>query len=150
MKRALNALDILLRLFLGGVFLVAAAGKVMDPIKFLGGVSQYGMLHGWSLPLAAASMPGIEIVTGIGLVLGWKTRANALLIAGLLIVFMSAMASAMLRGLELDCSCFDLLGAGKAMVGWGTQFRDLALLLPALWLAHRPEKGLRHAWSLSD
>ena len=147
MNRALRVMDIALRLALGGVFLVAATGKILDPVKFLGGVSQYGLLRGWSLPLAAAAMPGIEILAGLGLVLGWKVRANALLIGLLLILFMSAMGSAMARGLELDCSCFDLLGAGHATVGWGTQVRDLALLIPALWLAWRPERGLWRSWN---
>ena len=82
-------------------------------------------------------MPGVEIAAGLGLILGFYVRANALLISLMLLLFMGAMASAMLRGLELDCSCFDLLGAGSATVGWGTQFRDLALLVPALWLSFR-------------
>jgi putative oxidoreductase len=136
---ALKAADMLLALGLGGVFLAAAAGKVLDPVKFLGGVSQYALLKGWSLPIMAAAMPGVEIMAGLGLVIGWRRRCNALLLSLLLLMFMAAMASAMARGLELDCSCFDLLGAGPSTVGWGTLGRDFILLLPALWLALRSE-----------
>jgi putative oxidoreductase len=138
--RALKYFDLVLRLALGGLFLVAAAGKILDPVKFLGGISQYGLVSGWLLPFSAAAMPGVEVVSGLGLIFGWKVRANALLISGLLVLFMAAMGSAMARGLELDCSCFDLLGTGAATVGWGTQLRDLALLIPALWLAFRDVK----------
>lgn len=145
MTRSLKVLDLMLRLALGGLFLVAAAGKILDPVKFLGGISQYGLVSGWMLPFSAAAMPGVEILAGLGLVLNWKARANAILISGLLVVFMAAMGSAMARGLELDCSCFDLLGAGSATVGWGTQLRDLALLIPALWLSFRPESSFKAA-----
>lgn len=137
MTRAWTYAALAARLVLCAIFLVAAAGKLMDPVKFLGGISEYGILKGWALALAAAGMPGVEIVAAVGLLIPSMVRPSALLLGGMLLMFMAAMGSAMARGLELDCSCFDLLGAGKAMVGWGTQFRDLAILIPALWLTFR-------------
>lgn len=103
------------RLGLGFLFLVAAAGKLRDPIKFMGGMDQYGLVHGDVLPLGAAAMPGMELLAGLLLVLGWRSRAAATVISTLLLIFIGAMLAAMHKGLELDCSCFDLMGADPSL-----------------------------------
>ncbi|HTB35238.1 MAG TPA: DoxX family protein [bacterium] len=99
------------RLAVGFLFVLAAAGKLRDPVKFMGGMDQYGLVHGPILPLGAAAIPGIELVAGLCLLLGWRTRAAAGVISGLLLMFIAAMAAAMSKHLELDCSCFDLMGS---------------------------------------
>jgi uncharacterized membrane protein YphA (DoxX/SURF4 family) len=110
------------RLSVGFLFVMAAAGKLRDPIKFMGGMDQYGLVHGPILPLGAVAIPGIELLAGLALLLGFRTRAAAAVISGLLLVFIGAMLAAMRKGLELDCSCFDLLGVDPS----------LAALSPAL------------------
>jgi uncharacterized membrane protein YphA (DoxX/SURF4 family) len=99
------------RLGVGFLFVLAAAGKLRDPVKFMGGMDQYGLVHGAILPLGAAAIPGIELVAGLCLLLGWRSRAAAAVISGLLLLFIGAMAAAMRKHLELDCSCFDLMGS---------------------------------------
>jgi uncharacterized membrane protein YphA (DoxX/SURF4 family) len=99
------------RLGVGFLFVLAAAGKLRDPVKFMGGMDQYGLVSGPVLPLGAAAIPGIELVAGLCLLLGWRTRAAAGVISGLLLLFIGAMAAAMSKHLELDCSCFDLMGS---------------------------------------
>jgi uncharacterized membrane protein YphA (DoxX/SURF4 family) len=103
------------RLTVGFLFVMAAAGKLRDPIKFMGGMDQYGLIHGPILPLGAVAIPGIELLAGLCLLLGFRTRAAAAVISGLLLVFIGAMLAAMRKGLELDCSCFDLLGVDPSM-----------------------------------
>jgi putative oxidoreductase len=110
------------RLTVGFLFVMAAAGKLRDPIKFMGGMDQYGLVHGPILPLGAVAIPGIELLAGLSLLLGFRPRAAASVISGLLLVFIGAMLAAMHKGLELDCSCFDLLGVDPS----------LAALSPAL------------------
>ena len=117
------------------LWLVAALGKLKDPVKFMGGVSQYGLLPDAGVPLTAVFMPGVELLLGLSLLLGRRVRASALLANGLMGVFIVAMGSAMARGLELDCSCFDLLNFGPSIVGWKTIFRDLIMMAPTVWLA---------------
>jgi|GEM_PF-2263055 putative oxidoreductase len=99
------------RLGVGFLFVLAAAGKLRDPVKFMGGMDQYGLVHGSILPLGAAAIPGIELVAGLCLLLGWRSRAAAGVISGLLLLFIAAMGAAMHKHLELDCSCFDLMGS---------------------------------------
>ncbi len=123
------------RLGSAGLWLVAAAGKLKDPVKFMGGVEQYGLLPAWGVPATALAMPGLELALGLALLLNRGVKAAALLANGLMLVFIAAMGSAMWRGLELDCSCFDLLNFGPSIVGWNTIGRDVVMMLPTLWLA---------------
>lgn len=162
------------RLSVGFLFVMAAAGKLRDPIKFMGGMDQYGLVHGAILPLGAVAIPGIELLAGLCLLLGFRTRSAAAVISGLLVVFIGAMLAAMHKHLELDCSCFDLLGvdptlaalspallnailAGLALAVHGLitepasrprpwLWRHLAALGVALWLAFGLMRAGAPAW----
>lgn len=123
------------RLGSAGLWLVAALGKLKDPVKFMGGIEQYALLPSWGVALSAVTMPGIELALGLALLLGRNVKSAALLANGLMLLFMLAMGSAMARGMELDCSCFDLLNFGPSIVGWNTIARDAVMMLPTLWLA---------------
>lgn len=123
------------RLSSAGLWLVAAAGKLKDPVKFMGGVEQYGLVPAWAVPALGVTLPGMELALGLCLLTGWRVKPAALLANALMLVFIVAMLSAMARGLELDCSCFDLLNFGPSIVGWKTVGRDLTMMLPTLWLA---------------
>jgi uncharacterized membrane protein YphA (DoxX/SURF4 family) len=123
------------RIASAGLWLVAAMGKLKDPVKFMGGIAEYGIVPGFAVPLAAVTMPGIELLLGLALLAGRQVRAAAMLANLLMLVFMAAMASAMARGLELDCSCFDLLNFGPSIVGWKTIGRDVVMMAPTVWLA---------------
>lgn len=120
------------RVSLGFLFLLAASGKLRDPVKFMGGMDEYGIVHGWTLPLGAVAMPGIELLSALLLLLAWRTRAAAMLVSGMLLLFIGAMASALYRKLDLDCSCFDLMGADPALLAHGPLVRDLVLTALAL------------------
>lgn len=129
------------RLTVGFLFVMAAAGKLRDPIKFMGGMDQYGLIHGAILPLGAVAIPGIELLAGLTLLLGLRTRAAAAVISGLLLVFIGAMLAAMHKHLELDCSCFDLLGVDPSLADLGAAKLNavLAGLAVAMhWLITEP------------
>ncbi len=126
------------RFSIGAVYLVAALGKLRDPVKFMGAMSDYRLLPASVLPLGAAGMPGVELVVALCLLGGIRVRAAAMLATTLMLIFMAAIASAMARGLDLDCSCFDLLGV-SSRVGWGVLGRDALLLLPCLPLLKKKE-----------
>lgn len=115
------------RVTLGFLFLLAASGKLRDPVKFMGGMDEYGIVHGWILPIGAVVMPGIELLSALLLLLAWRTRAASMLVSGMLLLFIGAMGSALQRKLELDCSCFDLMGADPALLAHGPGVRDLVL-----------------------
>jgi uncharacterized membrane protein YphA (DoxX/SURF4 family) len=115
------------RLVLAAIFLYAAASKIPDMAAFATDVANYRLLPAALVPWAAAAVVGIEVVTGLALLLGVYVRGAALVAASLLVVFIAGLAQALLRGIDLRCGCF----GGEEAASWWTVLRDVAMLAPA-------------------
>jgi hypothetical protein len=84
----------------------------------------------------------LELVIGIGLALGVWSRACALTMAGLMGVFMIALVTAAVRGLDISCGCFEVgEEAAPSSLVWAA-LRDVAFLAAALILV-RTDGGPR-------
>ena len=135
-----------LRLFLGGLFCLAAFKKLSDPQSFAEAIKGFKVLDVQQFePLmvtGAYIIPWVEMVAGVMLVLGLWTRAAALTIGLALLGFIAALVSVIFRELDASCSCFgDLNLFCGSEVGWCQVIRNLILLLPAAYLVWR-EGGL--------
>lgn len=146
------------RLLLAGIWLVAAAGKLQQPKAFLRAVVGFDLVPGALVPWVAATMPGVELAMGLVLLAAvfrrptgsgtWPALADAAawLSFILLSVFTVALVVNLLRGVTMDCGCFDVLGEhlGRWIpalkprnAGWDTVARDLVMLVPAALLLRR-------------
>jgi hypothetical protein len=123
-------LTIRCQVLLGALFVWAGASKVLDPGAFACAISRYQLplLSAASVRTLAVVLPWIELVVGFALFFAVLGRSGALLAGVLLIAFTGIEATAMARGLAIDCGCF---GPGGAKVGWGTLLRNLGMLLLA-------------------
>jgi uncharacterized membrane protein YphA (DoxX/SURF4 family) len=132
------------RALLGGVFVVAGVLKIPDPAAAVRAVRAYRLLPEVLVGPVAFGMPVVEIAVGLALLAGVFVRAAAIASAVLLVVFMAAVSSAWVRGLQIDCGCFG--GGGEVAAGqtaYGTELlRDAALLVIALALARWPDSHL--------
>ncbi len=129
-----------LRLYLGGIFVFASVHKILDPASFALDVATYGILPPELVNLVALVLPWVELVAGLMLAVGFRTAAGALLVDGMLLVFIAALASALHRGVDTSCGCFASDG-GDHPIGVGTVLRDLgwlALGLAVLFLDRNP------------
>jgi len=116
------------RLVVAAVFIVASLPKIHDPLQFGIAVHRYGMLPNGSIEAwFAVILPVMELWVGLGLLTGFWTRSNALVTAGMLVMFIIALTSAVERGLNIDCGCFDPDGASP--VGYRRIIEDIILLL---------------------
>lgn len=120
----------ILRVALAAVFLYAGALKVNAPVAFAGDIAAYKLLPYFAAYLAAAILPWLEICCGVLLIIGWRVRAAAGMVALLNIAFIVALAAAMVRGLDIDCGCFR--EAGAKTPAWQALLRDTVLLVVAL------------------
>lgn len=125
MRRLQRTLILLLRLVLGGLLLYAAISKWPAPRAFAEDVANYRLLPAPMVPLGTVALLGAEVVLGALLLLGVWAREVALLTTLLAALFTAAVASALWRGLKIDCGCF---GAGGSPATMMTLLRDLALL----------------------
>jgi hypothetical protein len=123
----------LCRLVLAGVFLYAGFIKGSDPVAFAGQVAAYQILPYAFNYLVAATLPFVELLCGVLLLLNRRVRPALLVLFGLNSVFMLALLSLLLRGLDIDCGCFQ--PAGEEGGGTSPQMallRDVGLMVAIL------------------
>lgn len=130
------------RLFLGGLFALAAFKKLQDPQSFAEAIKGFKVVdpatHGHLIVTGAFTMPWVEMVAAVLLILGMWTRAAGVTVALALAGFIAALVSVIARGLDAKCSCFgDLSLFCGSEVGWCQVVRNLILILPAVYLAVR-------------
>ena len=128
---------LLMRIVLGALFVFAGATKAYDPGTFAIEIQRYQLIPWILSALASAYLPWLEMLAGVLLLLKRFERGALLVVTFLLLVFTLALASAMFRGLSIDCGCF-----GKAFTATGTTvplLRNLVLLVFAglLWRESR-------------
>ena len=128
-------LVLLARILLGALFVYAGIVKIAEPTRFAGTIAAYRILPYFGNYLMAATLPWVELFSGTLLVLGLRTRGAATLVIVLNLVFMAALASAIFRGLDIDCGCFRQTAAKTS--AWQALGRDTVLLAMALFVRHR-------------
>ena len=132
----------LARLVLALVFVYAGFVKMQDVTAFAGHVAAYQILPYALNYLVAATLPYVEFLAGILLLLNARVRPALLVVGSMTLVFMVALSSVLLRGLEIDCGCFDT-GGGQDVSAGVALLRDIGLmLLVALaWWLRTTERG---------
>ena len=128
-NRFLRLARLVARIALGALFVFSGAAKVYDPAEFAAAVQKFNLLPWIPGVILALYLPWLEILCGLLLALKKFEKGALLLIIVLLIIFTVALASAMVRGLDIDCGCF-----GKAFTSTGTMIpmvRNLLLILVA-------------------
>ena len=129
---------------------MAASGKLYQHKAFMLAVADFQLLPLPFVKVVAAALPGTELLAGGVLVIGalaacrrprgpvgLYTKAAAWIAAGLMTVFIAALVINLLRGLEMDCACFDVLGSylgeyvpflKSSRITWWTVARDVVML----------------------
>lgn len=143
MNKVRGQLSAAVRVILGAIFIYAALVKIADPVAFAGSVAAYQILPYFGNYLVAAVLPFLELSCGLLLVCGYRVRGGALIIAGMNLVFMAALASAIVRGLEIDCGCFKQ--GGPKTSPWIALARDTVFLAMALFVLRGEAKKDRLA-----
>ena len=126
---------------LGAIFLYASYDKILKPADFARIVYHYRLLGpsaslGYVTPnVWAVTLPWIEAVTGLLLIVGVWRREAALVAGTLLIAFIVAVSYALALDIDLaNCGCFSSTGEGRGL-GWRLILGDLALLAMAAYVA---------------
>ena len=120
----------ILRLILGGIFLVSSLGKMVDIERYsVDAVYTFGIL-----PMALARpfglvMPFIELAVALGLLFGVLTRLSALGSGLMSLAFFIAKAVVLAEGREIDCGCFGAVVETLASV---TIYMDIPMLIFSL------------------
>ena len=128
------------RLLLAAVFIYAAVGKIREPEEFAVLVNGYRILPLWAVNLVAIILPWLELLCAVSLLTGILCKNSALILAVTNLVFFAMVASALARGLDIECGCFTLSKA-HSKVGWSHLIIDLSLFFACLPILFSPSKN---------
>ena len=138
---------LLLRGFLGGVFIYASIGKILHPELFAETISNYQILPDQFVNLVAIILPWLELTAGTCLVLGIWLPGALFIINLLLMVFFCALLIAFVRGLNIECGCFntsmETLVTGS--MAWYL-LRDAVLLVISMSIFFRFMRGKKTSY----
>ena len=127
---------LVLRWFLGLVFLAAGVLKLVHPGDFLAELVAYRLpLPEILFRLVAVCLPWLEILCGGFLLLDHWPESVRPVVTVLCLVFVIMLGQAVVRGLDLSCGCFGGFGPAwleRPDVGL---VRALLLLAASAWLA---------------
>jgi hypothetical protein len=127
-----NFLRIILPFGVGLVFLGAAVPKVLHPYRFFELVAEYNILSLQRTALVSAAVPWTEFILGVLLLTRTLTNAALLTSTMLLVCFMLAQVSVLVRGLTVSCGCFSTQASSSDLVGAGSLVRTCALFVVSM------------------
>jgi uncharacterized membrane protein YphA (DoxX/SURF4 family) len=118
-----------LRLYLGGLFLLACLHKIQSPATFALDVATYQFLPLATINWFSLVVPWLELLVGLSLVLGLRVRAGAFIASLLMVAFIVALGWALAKGLDMHCGCFASQSAKEQdPISWRTLLRDASWL----------------------
>ena len=118
------------RILLGAIFIYAGVSKILNPDQFAQAVMNYRIVPLVSVNLFAIVLPWLELVSGILLLVGLFSGGSIVMITLLMALFLGAIGTALLRGLDISCGCFSTDGVYKITILYF--IRDLVLFALAL------------------
>jgi putative oxidoreductase len=118
------------RIGLGCMFLWSSLPKIRQPYDFLSAVYSYELVGPRLGMLVAMTLPWMELLVGICLLGGVFVSGALLASTGMGALFTFVLASALYRGIEISCGCFNTSAGDK--ISYLTLFRAIFILLLSL------------------
>ncbi len=136
----------MLRIIVGGVFIVSGTSKMIDPFGFIYKVNDYLAVWQIGVPsglviLATMMLSAIEFLTGFTLATGSLRRASVWMAALMMVVMLPLTLYVALANPVTDCGCF---GDFIIISNWATFWKNVALSAAIVYLLkkNRSTEGL--------
>lgn len=117
-------LALIIRIGVGGFFIYASMSKIPYPAQFAEAIANYRLIPYWCLNAGAVLLPWIEFVCGLFLIIGFVSRASAVMIGLMLLLFNFMVLINMYRGAPITCGCYDIVGEP---IGWQKIFENVLM-----------------------
>jgi len=120
------------RIVIALMFIIVGVGKIAHPEEFAREINNYQILPIIFINPLAIFLPWLELITGLMILFGMQIRANAIIVLGMLIIFTTGVAIAVVKGLSINCGCYSQIAAQK--VGIPKILENLGLIILTLIL----------------
>ena len=131
---------LLLRWLVAVIFIFAGITKIVNPEIFARAIDNYRILPYFLVTLLAIVLPWLEIFCGMFLIIGRWQRGAALTLLILTFMFLIAIGSSIIRGLDISCGCFSNSIEGTK-IGYTRLIEDMALFCAILLINFRQSKA---------
>ena len=128
-----DPIELLFRLLLGGVFLVAGADKIIDPQIFESTLRNYQILEDPWIAWGAIAIPPFELIAGACVVLRLLYPGCIIALTLALIVFILALMSLLTRGIDIECGCLGIATTLHLQLFIDAALIAVAIILVILW-----------------
>lgn len=98
--------SILIRVLIGILFIYSSIPKIIDPIGFAMSIENYRILPPFLIKPCAYLLSYIILLLGIFLVFGFYKKITIKASLFLLFLFIIALTSTIVRGIDIECGCF--------------------------------------------
>ena len=119
-------LALILRFYIGFIFMYAAMSKIPYPGEFAEALAAYRIVPYWAINFISVVLPWLEMLCGLFLIIGLLPRATSGILGILLLGFTFSIMVNLIRGAKISCGCFDTTGD---QISWWAIARDLSWFL---------------------
>jgi uncharacterized membrane protein YphA (DoxX/SURF4 family) len=130
------------RVILGTWFVYSGGIKIFGTglDRFTRDVANYQLVKAPWDAVTAYSVPWLEVIAGLCLMLGYLRRGAIVTVAGLVMVFSISIGWAWWRGLDITCGCH---GGDAPIQYWAKslEFLTYYLVLGGLWISENAIKA---------
>ena len=129
---------------LGMVFIYASYDKLFYPKAFAEIIFHYQILPDRLINITAISLPWLELLMGIFLIIGFWLSGTVIWCNFLLVTYIGALSFNLARGLNIDCGCFSTAGGrsiGIETILWDVVFLVVSIYLSVIVFISRSDEG---------
>lgn len=119
-------LALILRLYIAGLFVFASLYKINHAAEFAESLANYRLVPYWAVNFLAVTLPWLELVCGLMLMIGFRAKAVTIMIGTMMAMFTVAVVINVIWEAPISCGCFS---TSDDLIGWHTVLRDV------IWLA---------------
>ena len=126
--------ELVARWFLGATFIYASYSKILAPAVFAKIIYGYDLFPAVLINLFAITLPFIELIAGLALIVGVYPRSAAVIINAMLVAFITSLSINIIRGHEFDCGCFAINAESQSTFSGPLIIRDFIYLALGVYI----------------